>query len=148
MFQIQTTYQKLIIKNFIRDDNRAENLEWTTHEDNIQYSVDAGNYVRYGENNSNYGKHALRDIYKNNPELALEKQNRPGIRNGRSRKIKLIDTIDDKEMIFGYIRAAAHYLVENGFTRAKHVDSVSVRLSEYATNGKIYMRRFYVEFID
>ena len=135
-------------KNFIRDDNRVENLEWSTHGDNIQYSAKAGNYVHYGETNSNYGKHTLREVYKNNPELSLEKQSRPGTQNGRARKIKLIDTVDNREMAFDYIRAAAKYLVENGFTRAKHVDSVSVRLSEYAVNGKIYMRRFYVEFVD
>lgn len=29
--------------NFIRHDNRPENLEWLTNKDNIHYSIDAGN---------------------------------------------------------------------------------------------------------
>ena len=135
-------------KNFIRDDNRVENLEWSTHEDNIKHSAKAGNYVRYGEDNPNFGNHKLGEIYKNNPELSLEKQSRPGSQNGRAKKIKLIDIIDNKDLIFDYIRAASQYLVENGFTKAKNIDSVSVRLSQYAINGNIYKRRFYVEFVD
>ena len=135
-------------KNYIRDDNRVENLEWSTHIDNIQHSVKVGNYVHYGEDNQNFGKHTLREKYKNNPELSLEKQSRPGAQNGRARKIKLFDIIDNKEIGFGYMRAAASYLIANGFTKAKSVDSVMTRLSVCAKNGKKYKNRFCVEFVD
>lgn len=135
-------------KNFIRDDNRVENLEWSTHEDNVQYSSDAGKYIHYGEDNPNYGKHTLSEKYKNDPELSKEMQSRPGAQNGRSKKIKLIDIIENKELIFDYIRAATEYLMKNGFTKAKDINSVSSCLSQYAKIGRIYKRRFCVEFIE
>ena len=75
-------------KNFIRDDNRVENLEWSTHEDNIRYSSDAGNYAHFGEDNPNYGNHTLSEKYKNDPELSKKMQGRPGSKNGRAKKNK------------------------------------------------------------
>lgn len=135
-------------KNFVRDDNRAENLEWSTHEDNVQYSANAGNYVHYGEDNSNYGKHTLSDKYKNDIELSKEVQSRPGAQNGRAKRIRLFDVIESKELIFDYIRAASEYLIKNGFTKANKVDSVLNRLSVCAKSGKKYKNRFYVEFVD
>jgi hypothetical protein len=47
----------------------------------------------YGENNNNYGNRKLSKIYKENPELAKEKQSRPGIKNGRCIKVAMF-TID------------------------------------------------------
>lgn len=135
-------------KNFIRDDNRVENLEWSTHEDNVQYSSCTGVYSHYGESNPNYGKHTLSDKYKNNPELAKEIQSRPGAQNGRARKIRLFDIVEDKEIVFDYIKAAAEYLIQNGFTKAKNVDSLLSRLSTCAKKHTKYKRRFCVEFID
>ena len=135
-------------KNFIRDDNRVENLEWSTHVDNVQYSADAGNYSRYGSDNPNFGNNTLKEKYKNNPELALEKQSRPGSENGRARAIKLIDTTTDEEINFDYIGLASRYLIQNGFTTAKHIDSLSSRLSACAQSGNKYKNRFYVEFIE
>jgi len=32
-------------RNFIRHDNRFENLQWNTHLENVKYSIDAGKYV-------------------------------------------------------------------------------------------------------
>ena len=133
-------------KNFIRDDNRAENLEWSTHEDNIQYSVDAGKYIHYGSDNQNYGKHTLRDKYKNDPELSKEIQSRPGTQNGRAKRIILFDVVENKELIFDYMRAASEYLIANKFTKANNVDSVLNRLSVCAKTGKKYKNRFCVEF--
>lgn len=139
-------------KDCNRANNCAENLEWCTHEYNIEYSIKNGNHISTkdisGSNNPNYGNHALSEKYKNNPELALKNQRRPGAKNGRSIKIKLIDIIDNKEFIFDYIRAASEYIIKNGFSKAKDIDSVSARLSEYAKNGKIYKHRFRVEFMN
>ena len=135
-------------KNFIRDDNRVENLEWSTHEDNVQHSANVGNYVHYGDNNPNFGKHTLREKYRNDHELSLEKQSRPGSQNGKSKKIRLLDTETNVKIDFGYIRAASEYLIKNGFTKATKVDSVLNRLSVCAKTGNKYKNRFCVEFID
>lgn len=135
-----------------RTNNCVDNLEWCTHAYNVQYAIDSGNHISTtditGSNNPNYGNHTLHDKYKNNPELAKENQSRPGAQNGRARKIKLFDTIDNKEIEFGYMRAAASYLITNGLTKATTVDSVMSRLSTCAKNGKKYKKRFCVEFID
>ena len=97
---------------------------------------------------SNIHNNGCDEIYKNNPELAKENQSRPGAQNGRARKIKLFDTVESKEIEFGYMRAAASYLIANGLTKAKSVDSLLGRLSTCAKNGKKYKKRFYVEFVD
>lgn len=134
-------------KNFIRDDNRVENLEWSTHVDNVNHSVSVGNYSHYGEDNPNFGNTILSEIYKNNPELALEKQSRPGVQNGRARAIKLVDVLLNEQIDFDYIGLAAKYLIQNGLTKANHIDGLSARLSACAKSGKKYKNRFYVEFI-
>lgn len=135
-----------------RTNNCVENLEWCTHEYNVQYSIDSGNHVSTtnitGSNNPNYGNRILSEIYKNNPDLAKKNQSRPGARNGRARQIRIIDTTNNEVFEFGYMRAAASYLIENGFTKANDVDSVMNRLSKCAKNGKKYKNRFCVEFID
>jgi hypothetical protein len=135
-----------------RTNNCVDNLEWCTHEYNIQYSIDSCNHISTtditGSNNPNYGNHVLSERYKDNPELAKENQSRPGSQNGRARKIKLIDTVEKTEIEFGYMRAAASYLIIRGFTKATTVDSVMNRLSMCAKSGKKYKKRFYVEFVD
>ena len=135
-----------------RKNNCVDNLEWCTHEYNIQYSIDSGNHISTtdvtGENNPNYDNHTLSEKYKNNPELAIKNQSRPGAQNGRARKIKIFDITENKELEFGYMRAAATYLIVNGFTKANTVDSVMNRLSVCAKTGKKYKKRFCVEFVD
>ena len=134
-----------------RMNNCVDNLEWCTHAYNVQYAIDSGNHVSTtditGSNNPNYGNHTLREKYQSNPELAKENQSRPGSQNGRARKIKLCDTIENIEKEFGYMRAAASYLIISGFTNANTVDSVMNRLSICAKSGKKYKNRFYVEFV-
>ena len=135
-----------------RTNNCVDNLEWCTHEYNIQYSIDSGNHISTtdltGSNNPNYGNHSLHEKYKNSPELAKENQSRPGAQNGRSRKIKIFDMFENIEIEFDYIRAAASYLISNNLTKATTVDSVLNRLSICAKNGKKYKNRFCVEFVD
>lgn len=135
-----------------RTNNRVDNLEWCTHTYNIKYSIDSGNHISTsdltGDKNPNYGNHTLREKYKNNPKLSKEKQSRPGSQNGRARKIKIFDTIENNELEFLYIRAAANYLIANSFTKATSVDSVMTRLSICAKSNKKYKNRFCVEFVN
>lgn len=135
-----------------RTNNCVDNLEWCTHIYNIHYAIDSGNHISTsdltGDKNPNYGNHILKEKYKNNPELSKENQSRPGSQNGRSRKIKIIDIIENIEMEFEYMRAASRYLIENGFTKATSIDAVITRLSICAKNNKKYKNRFLVEFID
>lgn len=135
-----------------RTNNRVGNLEWCTHTYNIQYSIDSGNHISTsdltGNKNPNYGNHTLKEKYKNNPKLSKENQSRPCGQNGRARKIKIFDIIENKELEFLYIGAAASYLIVNGFTKAISVDSVRVRLSMCAKRNKKYKNRFCVEFVD
>lgn len=135
-----------------RTNNCADNLEWCTHQYNVQYAIDSGNHISTrdltGKNNPNYGNHTLKEKYKKNPELARKNNSRMGSTNGRARKVRLIDTVDDKEMEFGYMRAAANYLISNWFTEAKNVDSVCARLSWCAKTNNKYQQRFCVEFVD
>lgn len=135
-----------------RTNNRVDNLEWCTHEYNIRYSIESGNHIcttdLTGSNNSNYGNRTLSERYKNNPELAKEIQSRSGEQNGKAKAIKVIDSKDNNEFSFGYIREAAKYLIDNGFTKASKVDSVLNALSRCAKNHTKYKNRFCVEFID
>lgn len=96
-----------------RDFNRAnftiENLEWITHADNIRYSQCHRDIS--GEHNPNFGNHKLSEIYRSDPELSKEKQGRPGLRNGRCRKISVFR---DGNLVasFDYIRACMKWLQE------------------------------------
>jgi hypothetical protein len=69
-------------KNFVRTDYSISNLEWVSHADNIRHSV-CNKPDLHGGNNPNYGNRKLSEFYKAHPEIAKEKQSRPGKRNGR-----------------------------------------------------------------
>ena len=76
--------------DFNRTNNQVTNLEWVTRTENVRHSRRGGRYGDInGENNPNYGNHALSQKYKNNPELSKLKQSRPGAQNGRARKTDL-----------------------------------------------------------
>lgn len=98
-------------KDYNRSNNDYRNLEWTTHTDNIQYSIK--NYIgRYGSDNPNYGNHSLSQKYKDNPELSKLKQSRKGAANGKATVIYLYY---NHQLInrFNYIGECARYLVES-----------------------------------
>ena len=102
-------------KNYVRDDNRAENLEWMSHADNIRYSSKRKDI--WGVKNPNYGNRKLSAKYAADRKLALEKQGRPGLQNGRCRSI---DLYQDGQMIatFDYTELCIQYLIEHGITNA------------------------------
>lgn len=135
-----------------RANNCADNLEWCTHFDNIQYSIKMGNHICTtdisGANNPNFGNDTLKKKYAENPELAKANNSRPGSQNGRARSVKLINSETKEELIFDYMRAAAQYLIKNGFTRAVDVDAVMNRISMAAKTGATIYKKFKVEFIN
>lgn len=68
--------------NFDRKDFSVENLRWVSRKENVQRSV-PNRPDLHGENNPNYGNRKLNEFYKAHPEIAKEKQGRPGKQNGR-----------------------------------------------------------------
>jgi hypothetical protein len=135
-----------------RSNNCVDNLEWCTHFDNINYSIQMGNHICTtnisGENNPNFGNDTLKKKYAANPELAKENNSRPGCQNGRSRAINLINIETNEVIRFGYLREASRYLIDNGFTRTIDVDSVLNNISVAAKTGKIIYKKFKAKFID
>jgi len=135
-------------KDYDRTNNNVDNLEWCTHADNIMHSAGTGHYSHYGEDNPNFGCDTLKKKYAENPELSKLKNSRPGIKNGRCRMVKLIDITNGVEKSFDYIRQTAQYLIDNGFARAKKVDSVSNRITMAIENNMVFYQRFRAEFIE
>lgn len=105
--------------NTVRDDNRVENLEWTTHHDNVLYSAKLGNYSkRVGELNPNYHNDTLHKKLENNPELKMEYYSRPGTQNGRSQSIQIFK---DDEFIkqFDLIQDCCKWINEHSKKQSK-----------------------------
>lgn len=135
-------------KDYDRTNNNVDNLEWSTHADNVAYSAGTGRYSHYGEDNPNYGCDTLRKKYAADPELSKEKNSRPGVQNGRCRKVKLINIETDEEICFDYTRQASQYLMNNGFVRAKKIDSISNRITLSIEKDAVFYKKFKAEFID
>ena len=68
--------------DFNRNNYSISNLRWISHEDNVRRSVCNKPDVS-GMNNPNYGNRKLGLFYKEHPEIAKQKQSRPGKQNGR-----------------------------------------------------------------
>lgn len=80
-------------KDFDRTNYNADNLEWTTHVDNVHYSSEANRYAKqYGENNPNFGNDTLHKKLEENPELKTMYYSRPEIQNGRASHICVYNT--------------------------------------------------------
>lgn len=106
-------------KDFDRKNPRVDNLEWVTHQENIEYSRKANRYPsQIGKLNPNYGNRKLSKKYAEDKKLSKEKQSRPLGQNGRSKKCVILknDEIIGK---FSCQREAFYFLIENNYLHNK-----------------------------
>lgn len=132
-------------KDFNRKNNQFDNLEWCTHQENIQYSSNNGRYKQRnfnGNNNPNYGNHLLSEFYKDNPDIAKRKLSRPAQQNGRAIKIELYDEEMNYINTFEWIGDCAKYLIKNNFTKA-NIDSIRTNITVAINKNKKYLKHFY-----
>lgn len=92
---------------------------------------------KFGETNPNYGNTTLREKYKNNPQLAIEKQARLGKQNGRSIPIELWYKGDFVRR-FDYKGECAKYLIENNLVKTKTVNSLRDIITKHIKNDSEY----------
>lgn len=121
--------------DFNRKNNVATNLEWVTHKQNVQYSHE--HYRHFGENNSNYGNTKLSKYYSEHPEIALQKQSRKGLQNGRCRKISMYYQGDFVKS-FEYISLCCQWLIDHNVAHTKNIESVRGRIDSSIRNNKAY----------
>ena len=122
--------------DYDRKNPRADNLEWVTRKENIEYSKCHMPDYR-GKNNPNYGNRTLHEKYLNDKELSKQKQGRPGVMNGRSTPITVLY---DGEFVkkFDYIVPCCQYFIDIGVTKAKNIESVRGRINSCIRNNKLY----------
>lgn len=117
-------------KDFNRTNWSAENLEWVSHKENIEYSVKAGRYVgKFGKDNPNYGNDTLRKKYKFDKNLAKEKQSRPRGQNGRAVNcyLKCIE-VPQPSIPFNCQREAVEWLINMQYVPAYNKEYLIKRL--------------------
>lgn len=123
-------------KDYNRQNNNVNNLEWLTHADNVRYSI-CNKPDMKGNKNPNYGNKKLSKIYKENPQLALEKQSRKGTQNGRCVKVKLYyGDIFIKE--FEYIGLCLQYLIDIGVSQCKNSEVLRSQVNKCIKNNTTY----------
>lgn len=121
-------------KDYCRTNNRADNLEWMSHADNVRYSVPRRNIN--GERNPNFGNRKLSAFYEAHPDIAQEKQGRPGIRNGRCRPISVYKggTLLGS---FEYMMPCIAYIQQN-YSPDASVDSIRGQIDKAIKNDRTY----------
>lgn len=127
-------------KDFNRANPRVDNLEWITRKDNVRYSL--SNRIDYhGENNPNYGNHKLSEKYKNNKLLSKEKNSRPGLQNGRCRKIELY--YDNTYVCtFDYISLCCQYFIDNKIAFTNNPESIRSQINKCINKGTKYKTHY------
>lgn len=114
--------------DFDRKNPWAYNLEWVTHQENIEYSSKAGKYKgRFGEDNPNYGNNTLHLRYTQDKDFAKEKQSRPGKQNGRAIPCNLYNSNNELIGKFDYQSEAVDYLKSIGVIEEKYVSCSAIR---------------------
>ena len=132
-------------KDYDRTNNCVDNLEWCTHQENIEYSSSSGRYkIRdfSGKNNPNYNNHVLSDYYKNNPEIAKEKLSRPAQQNGKAKKVELYDENMNYIKTFDWVGGCVDYLKQNGLTTAT-VNAVRDRIRIAIKENRKYLNHYF-----
>ena len=136
-------------KDYDRANADVDNLEWITHADNIRYSL--CNRPDYsGSNNPNYGNRILSKRYAEDKQLAIDKQGRKGLQNGRCRPIALYC---DGKLIrkFDYVKLLCEYLVDNKIFSSKSklhsIEAVRSRVNACIRENKLYKERYSFEYI-
>lgn len=128
-----------------RQNNCVDNLEWVTHIENIQDSIKRGTHVSFhdtsGNKNPNYGNRKLSVLYAEHPDIALQKQSRPGEQNGRSKAIRAT-LIDGTQIDFPFIRAGAEWLCSSGLCIARP-EHAAINMSKAANSGRSYCGIFF-----
>lgn len=129
--------------DFDRKNNTPENLEAVTHSENIAYTVAAGRHVSStmdfsGEKNPNYGNNILSKRYAADKEESKRKQGRPGLKNGRCRKITATFN-DGHTEVFDYITGCASELIKRNIAKAS-VDSVISAIISAIAKDKAYRK--------
>lgn len=102
-------------KDFDRTNCYFDNLEWVTHQENINYSYIAGKYKgKFGKDNPNYGNNTLHKRYVEDKQFAKEKQSRPGGRNGKAKSCELFSFENGLIGKYDFQRAAVYELIALG----------------------------------
>lgn len=126
--------------DFDRTNSRIDNLEWVSHRDNVQYTIDAGrhhcNRNLFGENNPNYKNTTLKDYYASHPE-EKQKLSRKGSQNGMAKSTCVVFA-DGTKLQFGYLRECAEYLINNRLCKAKSVNTVADNIARAIKNNTSY----------
>ena len=130
-------YPEVNHKDCNRKNNQVDNLEWCTHQQNVEHSKQLGHYkTKSGCDNPNYKNDTLKIKYKNNPTLAKINNSRPREQNGRCVKIRMINNDVTKD--FNFIGEAAEYLIVNGYTDGK-INSIRSNITNAIKNNKKYL---------
>ena len=124
-----------------RKNNQVDNLEWSTHQDNVLHSAIKGHYKRYGARNPNYGNTTLKQYYAEHPEDKMN-LSRPQSQNGRARKIILLDDEHTPIQEFDWMGACAQYLIDSGFTSAR-IDSIRSNIRNAINHNTAYLKHYY-----
>lgn len=133
-------YKEVNHIDYDRANPKVDNLEWVTRETNIRYSIkNRKDYT--GSNNPNYGNRTLSNKYKNNKELAKEKQGRPGIQNGRCRTIDVYyDDVFLKS--FKYIKQCCQYFIDSKISKTFNPESVRSQINKCIKENRRYKQHY------
>ncbi len=93
---------------------------------------------KIGEKNPNFGNRKLSQIYANDRELAKQKQSRQGAQNGMAKSCSMYDMNDNLIGEFSYIGECAKYMIDNGLTRSKNINTVRGNISSSIKNNNPY----------
>ena len=133
-----------------KQNNCASNLEWVTHNDNVQDVIMRGNHISQrdtsGANNPNFGNHILKEKYMLDKDYATQKQSRPGDKNGRATPIRMIYPSGKSEE-FPYIRKCAEFLIGSGMIASSNINAVAANMSRVAKNKQNSYYGFRFEFV-